>query len=172
MLGYLRTPPLQPPLVSPSGVAVSPLGVPVTGAQKGGGPGKGSPSRPPPPPPPAQANFPLPLSEQEVSFPSNFGTLVLLSQGGGGGGGTTFTLLPVGQGPAAVQADRGPGRSFPSFSGPREDQPWPCPPPAHLRFGGVWRLSTVRSALEPDSQAVQPRGGAGKEAHPRGPAPA
>ena len=30
-----------------------------------------------------------PLSEQkDVLFPSNFGTLVLLSQGGGGGGGT------------------------------------------------------------------------------------
>ena len=43
---------------------------------------------------------------------------------------------------------------------------------AHPRFGGVWWLSIVRSALEPDSQVVQPRGGAGKEAHTRGPAPA
>ena len=43
---------------------------------------------------------------------------------------------------------------------------------AHLRFGGVRWLSIVRSALEPDSQVVQPRGGAGKEAHTRGPAPA
>ena len=43
---------------------------------------------------------------------------------------------------------------------------------AHLRFGGVWWLSIVRSALEPDSQVVQPRGGAGKEAHTQGPAPA
>ena len=43
---------------------------------------------------------------------------------------------------------------------------------AHQRFGGVWWLSIVRSALEPDSQVVQPRGGAGKDAHTRGPAPA
>ena len=42
---------------------------------------------------------------------------------------------------------------------------------AHLRFGWVWWLSIVRSALEPDSQVVQPRRGAGKEAHTRGPAP-
>ena len=41
---------------------------------------------------------------------------------------------------------------------------------AHLRFGGVWWLSTVRSALEPDSQVVQPCGGAGKEVRTRGPA--
>ena len=43
---------------------------------------------------------------------------------------------------------------------------------AHLRFGGVWWLSIVHSALEPDSHVVQPRGGVGKEAHTRGPAPA
>ena len=43
---------------------------------------------------------------------------------------------------------------------------------AHQRFGGVWWLLIVRSALEPDSQVVQPRGGAGKHAHTRKPAPA
>ena len=43
---------------------------------------------------------------------------------------------------------------------------------AHQRFGGVWWLSIVRSPLEPDSQVVQPRDGAGKDANIRGPAPA
>ena len=36
--------------------------------------------------------------------------------------------------------------------------------PAHQRSGEVWRLSIVRSALEPDSQVVQLCGWAGKEA--------
>ena len=66
----------------------------------------------------------------------------------------------------------------------RKAQPPPTPLPArapthrttasfaHLRFGGVWWLSIVRSAFQPDSQVVQPRGGAGKEAHTRGPSPA
>ena len=43
---------------------------------------------------------------------------------------------------------------------------------AHQRFGGVWWLSIVRSALEPDSQVVQPCGRTGKDAHTRGAAPA
>ena len=48
-------PPPPPTPTSP----VSPSGIPVTGAQKGGGvSGKGAQTSPPPPPPPAQANFP------------------------------------------------------------------------------------------------------------------
>ena len=40
--------------------------------------------------------------------------------------------------------------------------------PAYLRSGEVWWLSIVCSALEPDSQVIQPRGQAGKDARPRG----
>ena len=79
------------------------------------------------------------------------------------------TLAPHAQGPAPPPSPRTPAPT-----------PLPARAPthrttvssAHLRFGGVWWLSTVRSALEPDSQVVQPRDGAGKEAHTRGPAPA
>ena len=49
-------PPPQTSPVSPLGVTASPSGVPVTGAQKGGGSRKGA--RTTLPPPPAQANFP------------------------------------------------------------------------------------------------------------------
>ena len=55
MLWYLRSPP--PPPTSP----VSPSGVPVTGAQKGGGSGKGA-QTPPPPPPPRASQFSPSLS--------------------------------------------------------------------------------------------------------------
>ena len=44
--------------------------------------------------------------------------------------------------------------------------------PTHQRSGEVWWLSIVRSALEPDSHVVQPRGRAAKDAQIRDPAPA
>ena len=66
------------------------------------------------------------------------------------------TLAPHAQGPAPPPSPRTPARA-PTHRTMVSS--------AHLRFGGVWWLSTVRSALEPDSQVVQPRGGTGKEAH-------
>ena len=64
MLWYVSPPPLPTSPVSPLGIAVSPSGVPVTGAQKGdGGSEKGARTTLPR----AQANFPLP-QDHELSW--------------------------------------------------------------------------------------------------------